>query len=69
MCNVQTELIKYSPDIIHQYIADILNQVTETGKYPEEIKLEHLMPQSYYHVLATTLHLRCWHPRFEEIGC
>ena len=25
------------------------------------------MPQLYYHVLAATLYLRCWHPRFEEI--
>ena len=25
------------------------------------------MPQSYYHVLAATLYLGCWHPRFEEI--
>ena len=28
-----------------------------------------VMPQSHYHNLATTLYLRCWHPRFEEIGC
>ena len=27
-----------------------------------------VMPQSYYHVLAATLYLRCWHPRFEDIG-
>ena len=27
-----------------------------------------LMPQPYYHVSAATLYLRCWHPRFEEIG-
>ena len=26
------------------------------------------MPHSYYNVLAATLYLRCWHPRFEEIG-
>ena len=27
-----------------------------------------VMPQSYYHVLAATLCIRCWHPRFKEIG-
>ena len=36
--NVQTELIRYSPDIIRQCIADILNRVAETGKHPEKIK-------------------------------
>ena len=30
--------------------------------------LSSLMPQSYYHVLAASLYLRRWHPRFEEIG-
>ena len=30
--------------------------------------ISNVMPQSYYHVLAATLYLRCWHPRFEEIG-
>ena len=27
-----------------------------------------VMPQSYYHVLAVTLCLRCWHHRFEKVG-
>ena len=34
--NVQTELIKYRPDIIHQYIANLV----ETDEYPEKITLE-----------------------------
>ena len=42
--SVQTELIKYGPEIIHKHIADILNHAAETGDYPEEIKLGQLLP-------------------------
>ena len=37
-------MIKCSPDIIYQCIADILNQVAETGEYPDDIRLGHLIP-------------------------
>ena len=42
--NVQAELIKYGPEIVHQYIADILNTAAETGDYPQELKLGQLIP-------------------------
>ena len=42
--NVQSELIKYGPNIVHRHIADILNRVAETGEYPEELKLGQLIP-------------------------
>ena len=43
LCHPCTNII-YSPDIIHHCIADTLNQVAETGKSPEEIKLGQLIP-------------------------
>ena len=42
--NVSGELIKYGPEILHEYIRDTLNQIVETGTYPEEIKVGILNP-------------------------
>ena len=38
------ELIKYGPKILHEYRKDTLNQIIETGIYPEEIKTGILNP-------------------------
>ena len=42
--NINNELIKYGPKILHEYIKDTLNQIIETGIYPEEIKTGILNP-------------------------
>ena len=42
--NVQAELVKHGPEIVHHHIACILNQVAETGNYPTELKLGQLIP-------------------------
>ena len=65
---------------IVKYPSHLLSSVNEIkGQYLHAFKIKKptlqfmliiviLMPQSYYHVLAATLCIRCWHPRFEEIG-
>ena len=42
--NLPAELIKEAPKIVFIEIAEILNRAAETGEYPEEIKLGHLLP-------------------------
>ncbi len=42
--DVQAELIKHSPEIVQQHIANILNKAAETGEYPNELKLGQLIP-------------------------
>ena len=37
-------MVKYGPHILHERIAEILNEVASTGKYPEEIKTGNLIP-------------------------
>ena len=34
---ITAELIKHSPDTLHQRIADIYNTIAETGEHPDEI--------------------------------
>ncbi len=36
--NLNTELIKHGPNIIHEGISEIFNIIAETSQYPEEIK-------------------------------
>ena len=40
---IKAEHLKYAP-FLYKHIADILNRVAETGKYPEEIKSGVLIP-------------------------
>ena len=42
--NLPAELIKEAPEIVFNEIAEILNRAAETGEYPKEIKLGHLLP-------------------------
>ena len=42
--NVNVELIKYAPESVHQEIADIYNQITESNNFPDELKLGILTP-------------------------
>ena len=42
--NVNVELIKYAPESVHQEIADIYNQITESDSFPDELKLGILTP-------------------------
>ena len=42
--NLNSELIKYGPDIICEQIAEIFNETAETGEYPSEIKEGILIP-------------------------
>ena len=39
MNQVNVELIKYSPEVVHEKIADIYNNIAATGKHPNEITL------------------------------
>ena len=41
---IPAELIKEAPEIVFNEIAEILNKAAETGEYPKEIKLGHLLP-------------------------
>ena len=41
---LNAEYVKYGPTAIHQGIADILNNIAETGKHPKEIKSGILTP-------------------------
>ncbi len=41
---ISAELIKHSPEIIHQKIADIFNEIARTGEVPEEIIMGILGP-------------------------
>ena len=41
---VHAEYIKYAPQIIHKEIAQIINDMAETGNYPSEIKQGILIP-------------------------
>ena len=38
MDQINTELIKYQPEVVHEEIADMYNKIADTGKYPNEIK-------------------------------
>ena len=42
--NISAEQLKHCPDIIYQHIADIFNEIAETGSYPEEINKGILIP-------------------------
>ena len=42
--NLNTELIKYAPPVIHQEIAHIYNQIAEKDNFPTELKLGTLTP-------------------------
>ena len=42
--DLKAELIKHSPDTIHQGIADLLNHMAKTGEHPKEIKQGILIP-------------------------
>ena len=42
--NVQAELIKYGPRLVHSHIADILNEAARTGIKPTELSLGKLIP-------------------------
>ena len=42
--NLSAKLLKNSPPVIHEYIAEIYNEMAETGKYPCEIKDGLLIP-------------------------
>eukprot|EP00794_Sanderia_malayensis_P018438 gene18438-20287_t len=44
--NLNTELIKYGPNILCEGIAKIVNIIAETGEYPEDIKEGILIPLS-----------------------
>ena len=37
MDQVNVELIKYSPEVVYEKIADMYNNIAATGKYPNEI--------------------------------
>ena len=41
---LRSEHLKNAPEIIHEHIADLLNNVAETGEFPKEIKLGLLTP-------------------------
>ena len=41
---INAELIKHSPEIVYENIAQILNNVAETGNKPIEITLGQLIP-------------------------
>ena len=41
---LQAEHIKYAPKYVHQDIADLLNEVAETGTYPQELKHGLIIP-------------------------
>ena len=42
--DIRAELLKNSPDIIYKHIAEILNQIAETGNKPIELSLGQLIP-------------------------
>ena len=42
--DIHAEQLKYGPDIINKYIAEILNDIAKTGDYPEELKHGILVP-------------------------
>ena len=42
--NLNSELIKYGPEILHQHITDLLNEICESGEYPSELKTGLLTP-------------------------
>ena len=42
--NIPAELIKNSPEIVHNQIAEILNEAAKTGNKPKEINLGQLIP-------------------------
>jgi len=42
--NITAEQLKNAPDIMYEKIAEIYNNIAETGKYPDEIKLGILVP-------------------------
>eukprot|EP00794_Sanderia_malayensis_P021295 gene21295-23367_t len=42
--NLNTELIRYGPNILCEGIAEIVNIIAETGEYPEATKEEILIP-------------------------
>lgn len=41
---VKAEMLKYSPDEVHQEIADILNEIAMTGEAPEAVRKGILIP-------------------------
>ena len=41
---LQAEHIKYAPKCVHQHIANLLNEVAETGTYPIELKHGLIIP-------------------------
>ena len=41
---LKSELLKFGPNIIHQEIAEILNEIAKTGTYPQEVKNGLLIP-------------------------
>ena len=41
---LQAEHIKYAPKHVHQDIANLLNEVAETGTYPQELKHRLIIP-------------------------
>ena len=42
--NLTAEELKHSPNIMHQHIADLINTIAETGKYPSELNEGILIP-------------------------
>ena len=41
---ITAEQLKHAPNIVSEKIADIFNNLAETGNYPDEIKLGILVP-------------------------
>ena len=42
--DLKPELIKYAPELTHDEIAKIINEIAKTGEHPEEINLGILSP-------------------------
>ena len=45
--NIKAELIKHSPPVIHQGIANLLNHMAKSGEYPREVKTGILIPHKF----------------------
>ena len=42
--NLSAEMLKNSPSVIHEYIAEIFNEMVNIDKYPSEVKDGLLIP-------------------------
>ena len=41
---LRAEHLKYAPDLLYEEIAELLNNVVETGDFPKELKIGLLVP-------------------------